>query len=100
MNKLTFALLLTVMVAPLGGCKNLLKKRKESEVASASAAPPPSPPPVATIAPPPATTVAQTPPPPPEDAPTPEDFEDAAFEKITAANFEAELARIKKEVGP
>jgi hypothetical protein len=98
MNKITFALLLAVTIAPLGGCKNLLKTRQEAEVASASAVPPP-PPPVTTVAPPPATTVAEAPPPPPEDAPTPEDFEDAAFEKITAANFETELARIKKDVG-
>lgn len=92
---LSIALVLA-FAAPLVGCKGLLKKREATETASASAAPPP-PPPLPSAAVPPSTAVAETPPP-VEDAPTPEDFEDEAFEKITAQNFEAELARLKKEI--
>jgi hypothetical protein len=31
------------------------------------------------------------------EPPTPEDFEDEAFEQITEANFEEELGKIEKE---
>jgi hypothetical protein len=30
--------------------------------------------------------------------PAPQDFEDEAFEKVTPANFKAELARLNKEI--
>jgi hypothetical protein len=30
--------------------------------------------------------------------PAPQDFEDEAFEKVTTANFKAELARLNKEI--
>ncbi|HET9932129.1 MAG TPA: hypothetical protein VFQ35_15605 [Polyangiaceae bacterium] len=80
------------------GCKALLKKREpittessatapqaSAPVAVAPAPPPPAPPPVAPVV---------------DDAviPTTQDFEDEALEKVTPANFRAELARLKKEI--
>jgi hypothetical protein len=92
-------LLLALLVASLAGCKSLLKKRvpvtAPSDSAPIAVAPPPAPPPPAP-APAPvesAAAVADD-----DSIPAPEDFEDEAFEKVTAANFKAEFARLQKEV--
>jgi hypothetical protein len=80
----------------LGGCKLLKKKTPDPEpVASvAPLAPAPVPAPVAEPAP-----VAAAEPAVDEAAvPAPQDFEDEAFEKVTPANFKAELARLNKEI--
>ena len=93
-----YALLLLSSLAELGGCKDLLKK-KDSEPAP-SAVPVAIPP--AVIAPLPTTTGVA-------DAraaaafdekavPTPQDFEDEAFEKVTPANFKAQFATLKTAI--
>ena len=96
-----YAMLILSAVAELGGCKALLKK-KDPEPAP-SAAPIAAPPTV--IAPLPEATAAL---PPQVEAPkafdenavpTPQDFEDEAFEKVTAANFKAQFASLKTAVG-
>lgn len=94
--------LLAVCVA-LAGCKSLLKKRlpvtEDSASPVASAAPAPTPPaPVASV------TASAAPPVAANEeveaaVPTAEDFEDEAFQKISAANFKAELTKLSKEVG-
>jgi hypothetical protein len=85
----------------LGGCKFLKKKTPEPEptlaAAPASAAPAPVVAPAASYAAPVAPVAAE----PPLDEttiPAPQDFEDEAFEKVTTANFKAELARLNKEI--
>jgi hypothetical protein len=83
----------------LGGCKGMLKKKGDDAAASASVAAAAPPAPVLTAPPPP--TVEPTPPPVALDEnaiPAPQDFEDEAFEKVTAANFRAEFVRLQKEV--
>lgn len=101
MNRSTVAsaLLLTVFVSSLGGCKALLKKRQTDDtapsatVAPAASAPPVEIAPVASAAPPAAADSAAASA--TEDAvPTPQDFEDEAFEKVTKANFKAQLATL------
>lgn len=87
-----------VLLMGLAGCKSLFKKRVPVTEPSASATVAVPPPPLASVSAvasaPVAALVAD------EDAvPAPEDFEDEAFEKVTAANFKAELARLQKEVG-
>jgi hypothetical protein len=82
-----------------GGCKFLKKKAPDDAAPTAaavpSAAPAPLPVPVAEPVPP----VAAALPPIDETAvPSPQDFEDEAFEKVTTANFKAELARLNKEI--
>jgi hypothetical protein len=90
-----YALLLLSSLAELGGCKDLLKK-KDSEPAP-SAAPIAVPP--AVIAPlpvpevPPAAAAVDE-----KAVPTPQDFEDEAFEKVTAANFKAQFATLKTDI--
>ena len=96
-----YALLLLTSLAELGGCKDLLKK-KDSEpapsalpvaVPSAVIAPLPTTPPVAVpeVAAPVAVDE--------KAVPTPQDFEDEAFEKVTAANFKAQFATLKTAIG-
>ncbi len=96
-----FAVLLLSSLAELGGCKDLLKK-KDSEPAPSAA---PLAVPSAVIAPlpttPPVPEVPATPPPVALDekaVPTPQDFEDEAFEKVTAANFKAQFATLKTAI--
>lgn len=90
------------LVISLGGCKSLLKKRVPVSAPSDSAPvavapPPPAPPPPAPVAP--AAVDSAVAAAAEDDAvPSPEDFEDEAFEKVTAANFKAEFARLQKEV--
>jgi hypothetical protein len=93
-----YALLLLSSLAELGGCKDLLKK-KDSEPAPSAApvaipsaviAPLPTTPPVPEA--PPAVAVDE------KAVPTPQDFEDEAFEKVTAANFKAQFATLSAAV--
>jgi len=93
-----FALLLLASLAELSGCKDLLKK-KDSEPAPSAA-------PVSA----PSTVIAPLPTTPEPSAvtapvavdekavPTPQDFEDEAFEKVTTANFKAQFATLKAEI--
>jgi hypothetical protein len=86
----------------ISGCGILKKKTPEaapSAAVVASAAPtPPAPPatpePVAPVAP----VAAAEPPLDEATIPAPQDFEDEAFTKVTAANFKAELAKLNKEI--
>ena len=87
----TLLALLIAFGLSTSACKGLLKKREPDPAASqAPAAPPlPAPPPAAE----PPKTLAD------DRIPTPEDFEDEAFEKVTSANYAAELERLQKEIG-
>ncbi|HYP89892.1 MAG TPA: hypothetical protein VEQ59_17105 [Polyangiaceae bacterium] len=92
-------LLLLVAAVGLGGC-GILKKKTDAApsatVAATSTAPvtpPPAAPPVAETA-----AVAVAPALDEAAVPAPQDFEDEAFEKVTAANFKAELTRLTKEI--
>lgn len=94
-------LLLALASTSLGGCKFLKKKAPEEAAPTAAAAP--SAPPATALAPTPAPEVAAPvaaayPPVDEASVPAPEDFEDEAFEKVTPANFKAELARLNKEI--
>jgi hypothetical protein len=91
-----YALLLLCSLAELGGCKDLLKK-KDSEPAP-SALPVAAPPTV--IAPLPTTSPAVPQPVAIDEkaVPMPQDFEDEAFEKVTAANFKAQFATLKTAI--
>lgn len=86
----------------LGGCKFLKKKTPDPEptvaAAPASAAPAALAAPAASYAAPASTVAALEPPLDESVVPTPQDFEDEAFEKVTTANFKAELARLNKEI--
>jgi hypothetical protein len=95
-QRIAYALFLALSLLELGGCKNLLKKRDPDPAPSAA--------PVAVTAPP---VVASAPVAPTEAAqaavdettvPTTEDFEDEAFEKVTPANFRAQLVQLKAEI--
>jgi hypothetical protein len=78
------------------GCGILKKKTDASPSATVAAA---SAPIVAPVAPPPEAPVAVAEPALDEAAvPAPQDFEDEAFEKVTAANFKTELQRLTKEI--
>jgi hypothetical protein len=82
----------------LAGC-GILKKKQPDPAASVAVAPPvaPTPPPVAPTAEP-APSVAAVPTVDEASIPAPQDFEDEAFQKVTEANFKAELARLTKEI--
>jgi hypothetical protein len=99
-QRLLFPALLLGATIALGGCKFLKKKAPEEApsvaAAPASAAPAPvAPPPAPEVA---APVVAAEPPLDEATIPAPQDFEDEAFEKVTPANFKAELARLNKEI--
>ena len=98
-----FALVLLSSLAELGGCKGLLKKKDPDPAPSAApvvTAPP------AVIAPLPEVTASAAPvaavvAPPALDEnsiPTPQDFEDEAFEKVTAANFKTQFTTLKTAI--
>jgi len=96
-----YALLLAASLVELGACKNLLKKKDTDTTPSTTPVAVPS----AVIAPlpttPPTPEVPATPPPVAVDekaVPTPQDFEDEAFEKVTAANFKAQFATLKTAI--
>lgn len=82
----------------LAGC-GILKKKQPEPAASVAVAPTaaPPPPPVAPIAEP-APAVPAVPTVDEASIPAPQDFEEEAFQKVTAANFKAELARLTKEI--
>jgi len=83
----------------LGGCKFLKKKAPEDSAPTAAAAPPAAPAPLPAAPTPEAAPVAAVAPAIDEaTVPAPQDFEDEAFEKVTAANFKAELTRLNKEI--
>jgi len=97
------ALVSALALLVISGCGILKKKTPEaapSAAVVASAAPTPTPTPAAT--PEPAASVAPVAAaePPLDEAtiPAPQDFEDEAFTKVTAANFKAELAKLNKEI--
>lgn len=95
------ALLLALGGTSLGGCKFLKKKAPDEAAPTAAAAPSvaPAAPVVAAPMPEPVAPVAAAAPPLDEaTVPAPQDFEDEAFEKVTTANFKAELARLNKEI--
>ncbi len=100
-QRIAFTAVLLGAALGLGGCKFLKKKTPDPEpvaaAASAATAPlvaAPAPSYAAPVAP-----VAAVEPPLDENAvPAPQDFEDEAFEKVTTANFKAELARLNKEI--
>jgi hypothetical protein len=74
------------------GCKGILKKREPEPASSQAPAAPALPAPTPAVEPPKAVVE--------ERIPTPEDFEDEAFEKVTPANYVAELERLKKDIAP
>jgi len=93
------ALILASSVLGLGGCKSLLKKKDADPAPSATvvaSAPPAVIAPLATTpevpAPVPSAVVDET------TIPTSQDFEDEAFEKVTAANFRAQLTTLKTDI--
>lgn len=101
LRRALFALVLLSSVAELGACKNLLKKKDAEPAPSATPVAAPS----AVIAPlsstPPLPEAPTAPPPVAVDeksVPTPQDFEDEAFEKVTAANFKAQFATLKTAI--
>ncbi|MGC4093980.1 MAG: hypothetical protein QM756_39945 [Polyangiaceae bacterium] len=99
MRQLRFATV-CALVCALGGCKALLKKRDSvtTEASASAAVVASAPPPVVSAAPPPSAVASAAPADNDDAIPTSQDFEDEAFEKVTAANFKAELARLKKEI--
>ena len=86
-----------LVAASLAGCKSLLKKRLPvaADSAPVAAAPPPAVPPApsAVVAPAPSAGSAEE-----AAVPAPEDFEDEAFDKVTAQNFRSEFARLSQEI--
>jgi hypothetical protein len=102
-NRAIFPALLCVSVAVFGlGCDRLLKERKRVEsllssaesAAASPAPPPPAPAATATVPTPAAATVAD------DQIPAPEDFEQQAAREITPEKMQAELERLKKDIGP
>ena len=91
-----YALLLLSFIGELGACQSLFKKKDPDPVASvAPILPPPTvvapvlPAPVAAVAPP---TVDEN------AIPTPQDFEDEAFQNVTAANFKAQFTTLSTAI--
>jgi hypothetical protein len=102
-QRIAFTAILLGAALGLGGCKFLKKKTPDPEPTVAAA--PASAAPAAVVAAPapsyaaPVAPVAAVEPLLDENAiPAPQDFEDEAFEKVTTANFKAELARLNKEI--
>ena len=91
----SIVVLLSLVAFSAAGCKGLLKKREPDPSASAAPAAPVLP--VATPSPAPTVEAPKTAS--DDGIPAPEDFEDEAFEKITAATYPAELERLKKDIG-
>jgi hypothetical protein len=97
-QRLLFPALLLGATVALGGCKFLKKKAPEEAPAVAAAPTSPAPAPVAPVPEGVAPVVAAEPPLDDATIPAAQDFEDEAFEKVTTANFKAELARLNKEI--
>lgn len=92
-----YAVLLLSSIAELGACQSLFKKKDPDPVASvAPILPPPTvvapvvPAPVAAVAP---AAVDEN------AVPTPQDFEDEAFQNVTAANFKAQFTTLSTAIG-
>lgn len=66
----------------------------EKKEPPAPAEPPPEPPPAATVEPPPAASAETA----EADVPTEEDFEEEADKQVTAANLDAQLDALEKEI--
>ncbi|MES1178631.1 MAG: hypothetical protein ABUL62_30195 [Myxococcales bacterium] len=96
-----YAVVILCSIAELGACKSLLKKKDPDPAPSAApvVAPPTVvapviPDPVASAVPAVAAPAAVD-----EKAiPTPQDFEDEAFEKVTAANFKAQFTTLSTAI--
>jgi hypothetical protein len=92
-----YAFLLVSSVLELSSCKSLLKKRDPDAAPSATSVAVPS-----AVAPLPTTPpVAEAPPTPAVDettVPTPQDFEDEAFDKVTPANFRVQFTTLKTAI--
>ncbi|HEV8550969.1 MAG TPA: hypothetical protein VGQ57_18105 [Polyangiaceae bacterium] len=85
--------ILLCLLAPLLACGMLKKKNATTEPSAvASAPPPPPPPPAVTATAAPEVKVSD------EQIPTSEDFEDEAFEKVTAKSYKTELDTLKKQI--
>ena len=99
-RRAAYTLLLVGSLVELGGCNALLKKRDPDPAPSAAPVVVTAPPVVAPA--PVVPAVAEAPPAPAvvdETAvPTTEDFEDEAFEKVTPANFRAQLVQLKADI--
>ncbi|MET0791146.1 MAG: hypothetical protein ABW061_06455 [Polyangiaceae bacterium] len=93
-----YAIAILCTIAELGGCKSLLKKKDPDP--APSAAPVVAPPTViAPVIPEPVAAAPVVAPPVDENAiPTPQDFEDEAFEKVTAANFKAQFTTLSAAI--
>ena len=93
-----YAVLMLCSVAELGACQSLFKKKDPEPAASvAPILPPPAV--VAPVVPEPVASVAPVAPPVDENAiPTPQDFEDEAFQNVTAANFKAQFTTLSAAV--
>jgi hypothetical protein len=96
-----YALVLLSSLAELDACKALLKKKDPDPAPSATpvVAPPTV---IAPLVPEPVASAAPVPIPPPvldeASVATSQDFEDEAFEKVTAGNFKAEFATLKTAI--
>ena len=96
-----YALVLLGSLAELGGCKALLKKKDPDPAPSATpvVAPPTV---IAPVVPEPVASAAPVPVPAPvldeASVATSQDFEDEAFEKVSAANFKAEFTTLKTAI--
>lgn len=99
--RLLSVLVLACSVVGLGACQSLLKKKDPDAAPSAApiVAPPTSV--VAPVVPQPLASAAPVVAPPVLDEnaiPTSEDFEDEAFEKVTAANFKAQFSTLSAAI--
>jgi hypothetical protein len=104
MNRAVVVVVLLACSSSLFGCDRLMKERKkvESLLASASAAAASASAALAQLP-----TAAPTPVPAPaapavtdDQIPAPEDYEQQAAKDITAANMQAELDKLKRDIGP
>ena len=94
-----YALLLLSSIAELGACQSLFKKKDPDPVASvAPILPPPTV--IAPVVPAPVATVAAVAPAAVDEnaVPTPQDFEDDAFQNVTAANFKAQFTTLSTAI--
>jgi hypothetical protein len=97
MNASSLACVALGLTVSLTGC-GILKKKQPEPAASVAAA-------TSALTAPPVVPTVPTPPIVPAvpaldeaSVPAPQDFEDEAFEKVTTANFKAELARLTREI--
>ncbi|MEO6601407.1 MAG: hypothetical protein ABIQ16_16130 [Polyangiaceae bacterium] len=92
-----YAVVILCSIAELGACKSLLKKKDPDAAPSAIPVAPAPPTVIAPLVPEPVASAA--PAAIDENAtPTPQDFEDEAFEKVTAANFKAQFATLSAAI--